>query len=164
MDAGPTFVYQYCPLCPYESRKTNISPKTFKRDFSIWQLLGLKRTLLSKLHHIGWKVVLDRTLYQLLIQHSALSQSMIGFGEGPGLFNYILHRHWHRNTTFLIQFLVAIWWLSFKGSRIQSRALTEALKADRRTTRHNHTIRTILLVSIKHFLFPSFRIRFFLCF
>ena len=45
-DVGPTFLYQYCPLCPYESRKTNISPpKNFKTDFSIWKMLGLERTL-----------------------------------------------------------------------------------------------------------------------
>ena len=47
------FLYQSCPLCPYESRKTNISPKnTFKIDLLIWQLLGLKRTLFSELPHI----------------------------------------------------------------------------------------------------------------
>ena len=51
--AWTIFLYQYCPLCPYESRKTNISPKqTFKRDSSIWQLMGLERTLLSELPHI----------------------------------------------------------------------------------------------------------------
>ena len=27
MDVGPIFLYQSCPLCPYESRKTNISQK-----------------------------------------------------------------------------------------------------------------------------------------
>ena len=35
-DVGPTFLYQYCPLCPYESRKTNISPKKpLKQTFQL---------------------------------------------------------------------------------------------------------------------------------
>ena len=46
-------MYQYFPFCPYESKKTNISPKkNFKRGFPIWQLLGLERTLLSELPHM----------------------------------------------------------------------------------------------------------------
>ena len=50
MDVVPIFLYQSCPLCPYESRKTNISQtNTFKLDILIWQLLGLERTLLSEL-------------------------------------------------------------------------------------------------------------------
>ena len=54
MDVGPIFLYQSCPLCPYESRKTNISQtNTFKIDISILQLLGLEHTLLSELTHIS---------------------------------------------------------------------------------------------------------------
>ena len=56
MDVGPIFLYQSCPLCPYESRKTNISQtNTLKIDISIWQLLGLERTLLSELPHMQYK-------------------------------------------------------------------------------------------------------------
>ena len=53
MDVGPNFLYQSCSLCPYESQKTNSSPKnTFKIDLSIWQLLGLERALISELPHM----------------------------------------------------------------------------------------------------------------
>ena len=54
MDVGPIFLYQSCPLCLYESRKTNINQKnTFKLNISIWQILGLERTLLNELPHIA---------------------------------------------------------------------------------------------------------------
>ena len=60
MDVGPNLLYQSCPLCPYESRKTNISQKkSFKIDISIWQLLGLERTLLSELLHICVEIIME---------------------------------------------------------------------------------------------------------
>ena len=53
IDIGPIFMYQYCPLGPYDSIKTNInSKKNFERYISMWQSLGLERTLLSELPHI----------------------------------------------------------------------------------------------------------------
>ena len=54
MDVGPICLYQSCPLCPYASKKNNISQtNTFKIDILIWQLLGLERTLLSELPGIN---------------------------------------------------------------------------------------------------------------
>ena len=50
MHIGQFFLYQYCP---YDSIKNNTNPqRTFKRYFSIWQILGLERTLLSELPDI----------------------------------------------------------------------------------------------------------------
>ena len=52
MDVGPFFCINFVHCVHMKAERPILAKKNVKRDFSIWRLLRLERTLLSGLLHI----------------------------------------------------------------------------------------------------------------